>query len=294
MPTVACIGGSMAYRLMAEGALDGEDLGPRETPFGPSAPVHRISDDGDGFFFLSRHGERGYHIAPSFVNNRANLWALKDLGTQQVIAWSAAGAVNRKMRPGSLVVVDDLIDWTFRRAPTFYEHGGLGVLRQQPAFSEVCRAALLEACNAAGLMVHKAGTYVCTEGPRLETPAEVRMFAAFGADLVGMSLAPEVFLARELEMSYAALCYVANFAEGVVPRPFKPGLHYDGMTEPGEDAAVEATVKQLPEVIRRAVTTLAATPGDQCPFRQAMARYRRRGDIGDDWRKWAEPGAGAD
>lgn len=294
MPTVACIGGSQAYMLMATGAVTGEDLGPQQTPFGPSAPVHLVGQGPEAFYFLSRHGERGYHTAPTFINYRANLWALKELGTQRVLAWSGPGAINKKMRPGSVVIVDDLADETVARPRTFFEHGGLGFIRQWPVFCEVCRGALLDACKRLDMLVHLTGTYACTEGPRLETPAEIRKLAAYGCDLVGMTLAPEAFLARELEMCYAAVCYVTNMAEGVINRAYQPGLRFEGMTDAGEDAAIEATVKRLPEVLRAAAGELSRTGKRECPCSQAMSRYRRRGDIGDDWHKWIEPGGGAE
>lgn len=293
-PTIACIGGSMAYKLMADGLLAGDDLGPQETPFGPSAPVHRVDAEDGGFYFLSRHGERGYHTSPTFINYRANIWALKALGVERVLAWSGPGAINMAMRPGSVVVPDDLIDETHRREDTFYEHGGLGFIRQHPVFCQTCRDALAQAARSAGLLVHDAGIYAVTEGPRLETPAEIRKLASFGADLVGMTIAPECFLARELEMCYAPLCYVTNMAEGVVPRDYRPGLKFEGMTSAAEDAAIAATVETLPKVIRAAAAALALHTSRDCPCSQSMARYRRRGDIGDDWRRWIEPGGGAE
>jgi len=293
MPSVACIGGSMAYRLMAEGRMSGKDLGPQETPFGPSAVVHQIGEDTGALLFLSRHGERGYHQAPRFINHRANIWALKSLGAEQVLSWSGPGAINKKMTPGSVIIVDDLIDETRHRDDTFYEHGGLGFIRQHPVFCDQCRQALTAAAEKTGLLVHEQGTYACTEGPRLETPAEIRKLASFGADLVGMSLAPEVFLARELQMCYAAICYVSNYAEGIVKRGFQAGLRFEGMTSAGEDTAVAATVEALPAVIREAVVRLNTSPGRDCPCSRSMARYHRRGDIGDDWCKWIEPGGGA-
>lgn len=293
MSKIAVIGGSLAYKLMAAGSITGQDLGPQETPFGPSAPVHDIGEGLEAFLFISRHGERGYHTSPSFINYRANLWALKSLGAERVLAWSGPGAINKKMRPGSMVIVDDLVDETRRRPSTFFEHGGLGFIRQSPVFCQTCREALIDACKKLGLLLLEHGTYACTEGPRPETPAEVRKLSSFGCDLVGTTLAPEVFLARELEMCYAAVCYVTNFAEGVAERPYQPGLRFEGMTTAGEDTAIEATAGRLPEVVRQAARALHLGGQRDCPCSQSMSRYRRRGDIGDDWRKWIEPGGGA-
>lgn len=294
MPKVACIGGSLAYKLMAAGSITGKDLGPQETPLGASAPVHEIGQGPESFYFISRNGERGHHAAPSYINYRANIWALKSLGTEQIIGWSGPGAINKTMRPGSVVIADDVVDETRSRASTFYEHGGLGFLRQWPVFCDTVRDALIEACKHEGMLLHERGTYACTEGPRLETPAEIRKLASFGCDLVGMTLAPEVFLARELEMCYAAVCYVTNFAEGVDDRDYQPGLRFEGMTSAGEDAAIEATAAKLPGIVRHAARALHLGGQRECPCSQAMGRYRRRGDIGDDWRKWIEPGGGVE
>ncbi|GAF90884.1 unnamed protein product, partial [marine sediment metagenome] len=95
------------------------------------------------------------------------------------------------------------------------------------------------------------------------------------------------------QMCYAAICYVSNYAEGIVKRGFQAGLRFEGMTSAGEDTAVAATVEALPAVIREAVVRLNTSPGRDCPCSRSMARYHRRGDIGDDWRKWIEPGGGA-
>lgn len=293
MAKLACIGGSMAYKLMADGKIAGSALGPQETPFGPSAAIYEVGSGDDSFYFLSRHGEHGYHLAPTFVNFRANIWALKLLGTERIIAWSGPGAINLNMRPGSIVIADDLLDETRCRPTTFYEHGGLGFIRQSPVFCDDVRAALLAAVGKVGLVVHDGGTYACTEGPRLETPAEIRKLSTLGADLVGMTLCPEAFLARELEMCYAAICYVTNFAEGLMERAYQPGLTFEGMTTAGEDVAIQNSLNHMPEVIAEAMRRLAAMPGRGCPCSQSMSRYRRRGDIGDDWRQWIKPGGGA-
>jgi 5'-methylthioadenosine phosphorylase len=294
MTNLACIGGSMAYKLMADGAIAGNHLGPQDTPFGPSAAIYLTGSGSESFYFLSRHGERGYHTAPTFINYRANIWALKELGVERIIAWSGPGAINLDMRPGSIVIINDLLDETRRRPTTFYEHGGLGFIRQWPVFCETVRAALLQAARKADLVVHDGGTYGCTEGPRLETPAEIRKLAGFGCDLVGMTLCPEAFLARELEICYAPICYVTNFAEGLVQRAYQPGLRFEGMTTAGEDVAIEKALERMPEVIAQTMRQLALHRTRDCPCCQSMSRYRRRGDIGNDWRKWILPGGGAD
>ena len=133
--------------------------------------------------------------------------------------------------------------------------------------------------------VHSAGVYTATTGPRLETPAEIRKYKILGGDLVGMTLVPEVFLARELELCYAAVCYVVNYAEGVQGPPLSAGsfVRRSGHT-PGNPAGqsrggclCEIVLKLLPELVKTA---------RECPCPWLMERYRQRGDIGEDWRDW--------
>ncbi len=292
LPEFAVIGGSQAFRFLA-GDSRIERIGERDTPFGKSRPVFLFERPGGSLLFLSRHGEKGYHIAASFVNYRANIYALKDLGVRRIMSWSGPGAISTDYRIGRLVVIDDMIDETRRRAGTFYEHGGLGFIRQSPVFCPSVRGLFEQALSDLKLDFTSGGTYVCTEGPRLETPAEIRKFRLCGADLVGMTLAPEAFLAKELEMCYAALCYVTNYAEGVKEAEFEPGVLFDGLSGEDELRAVEATVGNFPAIIE-AVARLAseraasARPPD-CKCARAMQRYRDRGDIGGDWREWVRP-----
>ena len=134
-------------------------------------------------------------------------------------------------------------------------------------------------------MVHDRAVYVATTGPRLETAAEIRKFGLLGGDLVGQTLAPEVFLARELELCYTALTYVVNYAEGVVERAYEPGVLFEGLATPEEVKKVRAVEAAFPELIIRLLPALAGTTR-LCPCPRLMERYRLRGDIGDDWRTW--------
>ncbi len=285
MTSLAIIGGSAAYKLLAQGEIRGERLGPRETPFGPSQPIFSVRDRDAGFFFLSRHGEHGYSVTAPFVNYRANIYALRDIGARAVIAWSGPGALREDLEVGRFVVPDDVIDETKRRPSTFFENRGIGFIRQSPTFCPTLRGILCEVLEETGAAFTDSGTYVCTEGPRLETRAEVRKYAQFGGDLVGMTLVPEVFLARELEMCYAAICYVTNRAEGLRSRAFEAGELFEGLSSPEEMRRVEASVAMFPEIIRRAAKALPAARFD-CSCRRSMERYRKRGDISGDWRDW--------
>jgi 5'-methylthioadenosine phosphorylase len=289
----AVIGGSQAYDLLSSGAIKGRRLGTRKTPFGPSQPIY-VLQTGRGvqlnapteFLFLSRHGERGYEVSAPFVNYRANIYALRDLGVRRVVAWSGPGAINPRYKVGQFVVVNDLIDETRDRPSTFFEKGGLGFVRQHPVFCPGLRKLLVEVLRGQGLEVADQGVYVCTQGPRLETPAEIRKLASCGGDLVGMTLVPEVFLARELEMCYAPICYISNYAEGVVDRAFKAGELFEGLSSQEDKAAVAKAVAQFPAIILEVARRQASEDWGACPCQSLMERYRRTGRIGEDWRRW--------
>ena len=288
---IGVIGGSAAYRLMNENKISGERLGPHATPYGDSQPVYHVASPQCEFYFLSRHGERGYEITAPYVNYRANVYALRDLGVRSLIAWSGPGAINADFQIGQFIVPDDIVDETKNRPSTFYANSGIGFVRQHPTFCPELRRAIIDALEQLDLQHDTAATYVCTQGPRLETRAEIRKFAQYGGDLVGMTLAPEAFLAKELEMCYAALCYVTNYAEGVGPqREFRPGKLFEGLATPEEMARVDAAVEKFPEIITRLAEALThRTTPPSCACRQTMLRYRERGNIGDDWHKWVQP-----
>lgn len=284
-PRLAVIARVGAHRdFLAKGVkyLGGEV---RATPFGRSNPVHRFEHEGHAFAVLSRHGEQGYQVAAAFVNDRANLYALKDLGVEKVLAWCAPGAINPAMEPGSLVVPDDILDESRGGPYTFFPGRGLGFVRQNPVFCPEMRQTLVRTLRAGDFPLHENGVYVATSGPRLETPAEIRKFRMLWGDLVGMTLVPEVFLARELELCYAALCYVVNFAEGVKERPFEPGVLFEGLATAGELEQVRKVEAAFAEIALQLLPELLAAPRS-CHCGRLMARYRKRGDIGEDWRTW--------
>jgi cyclic dehypoxanthinyl futalosine synthase len=257
----------------------------RATPFGRSNPVHLFEHEGQVFTVLSRHGEEGYHVGAAFVNDRANLYALKDLGVEKILAWCAPGAVNEAMEPGSLTVPDDVLDETRGEPYTFFTGRGLGFVRQNPVFCPELRRAVIRTLQDGPFPLHDKGVYVATSGPRLETPAEIKKFKLLGGDLVGMTLVPEVFLARELDLCYAALCYAVNFAEGIKDRPFQPGVLFEGLATPEEVARVQKVEAAMADLVLRLIPELAAAPR-ACACSRLMERYRVRGDIGPEWRTW--------
>jgi 5'-methylthioadenosine phosphorylase len=264
-----------------------------ETPFGEAAVIDFISPaEGAGCFaFISRHGRQGYRITASEVNYRANLWALKKAGTTRIFAWSGPGAVNTRFTPGDYILPDDLIDLTRNRESTFFKGTGLGFIRQNPVFCPRMRPLLAAAVTAAGFRAYDGGVYAVTEGPRLETSAEVRMISRLGGELVGMTLAPECFLARELEMCYHPLCYVTNWAEGVRELPYREGELFEGMLEPELKACVDVAVKGLASVARQAAIACSQPESENrdCPCSRSMMRYRSAGRISGYWEEWIHP-----
>ncbi|MDD2420597.1 MAG: S-methyl-5'-thioadenosine phosphorylase [Heliobacteriaceae bacterium] len=213
--------------------------------------------------FLARHGA-GHAVPPHLVNYRANILALKQLGVRQIIATAAVGSLNQQMAPGNLVIIDQFLDFTKSRPVTFFDGGESGVIHTDLTFPYCprLRQVLLAAARELGQQVHDGGVYVCTEGPRFETAAEVRLFQHLGGDLVGMTSVPEANLAREAEMCYASVAMVTNFAAGISPTL---------LTHKEVLAAMQANVANIRTLIRR-VLELAA--GDvECTCHQAIADF---------------------
>lgn len=283
--TLACIGGRAAYHLLRQGALLAERLGPQKTPFGLSQPVFRCESRFGEFFFLSRHGETAYERTPTFINYRANVFALKDLGVRSILSWSETRALSHNFTIGQYVIIDDLVDETFSRPQTLFENQGFGHIRQYPVFCPSLRQALTQTLREEACEFVDRGVYVCVEGPRHETPAEARKYATWGGELLGQALAPEVFLARELQMCYASLCYVARYAEdGTNYRPFEDGRALD---EREERQRAASAVERMPRLLERFGAVLPKTPSI-CKCDSTMTPHIARGQLGLDWRSWFE------
>ncbi|MDI6894937.1 MAG: S-methyl-5'-thioadenosine phosphorylase [Bacillota bacterium] len=213
---VAIIGGTGVYD---PGLLEGREETTVTTPYG-EARVSLGRFRGIEVGFLTRHGPH-HSLPPHRVNYRANIRALRDLGFERVLATAAVGSLNPEMKPGEFVLVDQFVDFTRRRESTFFEGGEAGVVHvdfTEPYCPEL-RASLARAARELEIAAHEGGVYVCTEGPRFETPAEIRAFRILGGDLVGMTNVPEVVLAREANLCYALVAAVTNFAAGISPTP---------------------------------------------------------------------------
>jgi len=281
---VAVIGGSGGHLVLAASQQLATRLGPVQTPFGESAPLYRIRKGDAHFLFLPRHGESGYQVAAPWVNYRANIYALREHEVSRILSWSGPGAIDTSLHVAQFVIPSDLVDATHGRESSFFKGTGLGFLRQAPVFCLEVREAIARALHLLRLDYRPYGVYLCTQGPRLETPAEIKVFRSQGADLVGMTLAPEAFLARELEMCYAPLCYVTNFAEGVYERDLRPGELFAGLISEAEREAVDQAVSRFVDIACLVARSLADER--KCPCGMAMERYRREGRIQEDWHTW--------
>ena len=210
---LAVIGGTGVYKLAA---LDDVQTHEVQTRYGaPSGPVRIGRLDGRRVAFLARHGE-GHSIPPHRINYRANIAALKQLGVRRVLALNTVGGITENWGPQVLACPDQLIDYTWGRIATFCEEEGSEVLHVdfgQP-YTPSLRRAVLAAAARAGVKVVDGGCYAATQGPRLETNAEVARLRRDGCDLVGMTGMPEAGLAREAGLDYACLAIVANWAAG--------------------------------------------------------------------------------
>lgn len=208
---IGIIGGSGLYRLPLERARKSK----LKTPYGTVELTTGLLS-GREVVFLPRHGEK-HSVPPHLVNYRGNLWALKSLGVERILAICACGSMDRKIKPGDLVLFDQFIDFTKSRPSTFFEGGKTGVVHTdmtEPYCPEL-RRIVLTVGRELGVRIHEDVTYVCTEGPRFETPAEIRMFVRMGGKVVGMTGVPECVLARELQLCYCGIGVVTNMAAGL-------------------------------------------------------------------------------
>lgn len=212
MPRVAVIGGTGVYD---PGILENVKEETISTRFGDARVAVGLYQ-GHEVAFLARHGA-GHSLPPHLINYRANIEALRVLGVQRVVATAAVGSLNPLMEPGDFVLVDQFLDFTKGRPATFYEGGERGVVHCDVThpYCPHLREILYQVGTGIGLKLHPDGIYVCTEGPRFETAAEIKMFRMLGGDVVGMTSVPECVLAREVGMCYATVAMVTNMAAGI-------------------------------------------------------------------------------
>jgi len=237
MSRLAIIGGTGLTQLAGLTIVKRDTVA---TPYGrPSAEFLTGDLYGREVIFLARHGNP-HSIPPHKINYRANLYGLQQLGVEQIIAVAAVGGITSEMGPAHIAIPDQIIDYTYDRKHTFFEDQDDPVTHIDFTYpySQALRTGLIKAAAKANIQVSPLGTYGCTQGPRLETTAEIRRMERDGCDLVGMTGMPEAALARELGIDYAALAVVANWAAGktegeITMAEIEQHLH-KGMADAGE------------------------------------------------------------
>ncbi len=207
-PVLGIIGGSGLYEFAALKEVETIEI---DTPFGkPSSPVVMGTLAGKKVAFIARHGI-GHFLSPTEVNYRANIYAFKLLGIQQIVSISACGSLREDYAPGNIVIPDQLVDFTRKRECTFFTDGlvvHVGVA--EPVCADLSKQ-LSAAVGEVGGTVHPGGALITIEGPRFSTKAESDLFRSWGISLIGMTACPEAFLAREAEMCYAIMAHVTDY-----------------------------------------------------------------------------------
>jgi 5'-methylthioadenosine phosphorylase len=208
MARLAVIGGSGLYSIQGIRVLEEIEV---PTPWGLPSDLITLADiRGEMVAFLPRHG-KGHRYLPSEVPSRANMWALKSLGVEQILSISAVGSLSEEFVPGEFVLCDTLIDRTSRRPSTFFGEGIAGHVAFAHPFCDGMRHAVSRVIVSHSHPHHPSGTYVCMEGPAFSTAGESRLHKSWGAHLIGMTAVPEAKLAREAEMCYATIAMVTDF-----------------------------------------------------------------------------------
>ncbi len=250
----------------ALGALGGGEVRRVDTPFGaPSGPITLTELDGQPLALISRHGE-GHVRNPSTVPYRANVWALKSLGVTHILASGAVGSLREEIAPRSLVVPDQVIDRTFRRAATFFDELAVHVELASP-FCTNLRNVLVKASAGLPTRIHQGGTYVCMEGPQFSTRAESELHRSWGASLIGMTVMPEAKLAREAEICYALVALPTDYD---CWKPHPASLDQAKLIEEILGNVKVATQSAI-ELLRRAVPKVAEIAEKPCPCQSALA-----------------------
>jgi 5'-methylthioadenosine phosphorylase len=264
-PIIGLIGGTglgqaLAHELRGEAHM-------LDTPFGrPSAPIVRGRWEGAEIAFLARHGE-GHTLCPTAIPYRANIYALKSIGVTHILASGATGSLREEMRPKDLVIIDQIIDRTYRRAGSFFDVPGLAAhVEFADPFCPGLRNLLLDAAASIDMHVHNGGTYVCMEGPAFSTVAESRLHRAWGGDLIGMTCMPEAKLAREAEVCYALVALPTDYD---CWRPHDAKLDRRALLREIVHHLEEATANSI-RLLRAAVRILGGSTPSGCTCGDAL------------------------
>lgn len=238
-PVIGVVGGSGLYEMEGLEDVREEKV---ETPFGDPSDVLVTGQLGQvRMVFLPRHG-RGHRLLPSEVNFRANIYALKKLGVEQVISVSAVGSMKEEIVPGHIVIPDQFFDRTIHRNSTFFGDGVVGHVQFADPVCGRLAGLLAESARDVGATVHKGGTYLCMEGPQFSTRAESNIYRSWGVDVIGMTNSTEAKLAREAELCYSTIALATD---------------YDCWHEGHEDVSVEAVVALIKQNVAMAKKIIA-------------------------------------
>ena len=261
---IGIIGGTGLEQALAAEQGTTRDL---DTPFGkPSAPILETEWHGTPICILRRHGQ-GHVYNPTNVPYRANIYALKALGVTHIVASGATGSLQEDVAPGDLVIADQVIDKTFRRANTFFDHGAVHIEFSEP-FCPVMRDWLLSASpHLDDVTVHRAGTYVCMEGPAFSTKAESHMHRQWGGDLIGMTCMPEAKLAREAEIAYALVAMPTDYD---CWRPHDPDKPVTALLEEIKGNLNHAVQNNV-TLMKRALSDVSKLTAQRSPAHDALA-----------------------
>jgi 5'-methylthioadenosine phosphorylase len=251
---IGIIGGSGLYRL-----LEGADEVDVDTPFGDASDRVSVGMLGDRrVAFLPRHGRR-HTLPPHRINHRANIWALRSLGVERVIAPCAVGSLRAEHAPGTIVVCDQFVDRTSGRRDTYFDGPEVAHLSAPDPYCSELRPLAARAARDAGLTVQEWGTVVVVNGPRFSTRAESRMYAAMGFDVINMTQYPEVVLARELGLCYASLALVTDWDAGLEGQP-----HITAVTQEEVFTVFRHSIEELRDALRRLVELTPAVRSCTC------------------------------
>jgi 5'-methylthioadenosine phosphorylase len=246
MPKVGVVAGSGFYEFRGVNVIETRTI---KTPYGEPSDTFRVCEASETeFVFLARHGTP-HHIPPHRINYRANIWGFREIGVERIISVNAVGGISPAVRPGDVVVPDQIIDMTHGRAATFYDGDDVVHIDFTTPYCTELRGSILQAGKKSGAALGESGIYICVNGPRLESKAEIGHFARIGGDLVGMTVMPEACLARELEMCYAGIAVVTNYAAGIAAKKLTTAEVVDVMRASMDSirSLVVHTLEGLPE-----------------------------------------------
>ncbi|MBC7808659.1 MAG: S-methyl-5'-thioadenosine phosphorylase [Akkermansiaceae bacterium] len=265
--TVGVFGGSGFYSFLTGDVREVKI----DTPYGPPSDAVTLAGiGGKTVAFLPRHG-RNHTIPPHKINYRANLWAMKSLGVTDIIGPNACGSLQPHVKPGDFVICDQFVDRTTGRADTFYDGPIVTHVSAAEPYCPLLRKHAIESCRAEGITVHERGTVVVINGPRFSTRSESLWFGSQGWEVINMTQYPEMYLARELEMSYVNISLITDFDAGLIGEDHPPVTNDEVL------AVFTANLDNLRNVLRRMVETLPDTSPSPARSVLSVSRFEKGG-----------------